>query len=35
VFSDFSTQTFLDLTDKLSTLKERLAKAARMIAVDS
>ncbi len=32
VFSDFSTQTFRDLTDKLSTLKERLAKAAQMIA---
>lgn len=35
VFSDFSTQTFKDLTDKLSTLKGRLSRAAQMIAADS
>ena len=34
VFSDFSTQTFRDLTDKLSTLKKRLSKAAQMIAAE-
>ena len=34
VFSDFSTQTFRDLTDKLATIKERLAKVARTIATN-
>jgi DNA-binding MarR family transcriptional regulator len=34
VFSDFSDQTFRDLTDKLSTLKGRLSKAAQVIAAD-
>jgi DNA-binding MarR family transcriptional regulator len=34
VFSDFSTQTFRDLTDKLATIKERLAKAAQTIAAN-
>jgi MarR family transcriptional regulator, organic hydroperoxide resistance regulator len=34
VFSDFSDQTFRDLNLKLSTIKDRLAKAAQIIAAD-
>lgn len=35
VFSDFSDQTFLDLNTKLSIIKERLAKAALVIAAET
>jgi DNA-binding MarR family transcriptional regulator len=34
VFSDFSDQSMRDLNDKLSTIKERLSKAAQVIAVE-
>lgn len=34
IFSNFSDQTLRELTDKLSTLKGRLAKTARVIAAD-
>ncbi len=35
VFSDFSDQSFRELNAKLCTIKERLAKAAQVIAVDT
>jgi DNA-binding MarR family transcriptional regulator len=35
VFSDFSDQTFRDLNVRLSTIKERLAKAALVIAAEA
>ncbi|MCF2524091.1 MarR family transcriptional regulator [Bradyrhizobium sp. G127] len=34
VFSDFSDQSMRDLNNKLSTIKERLSKAAQVIAVE-
>ncbi|MGL5168589.1 MAG: MarR family winged helix-turn-helix transcriptional regulator [Afipia sp.] len=35
VFSDFSDQTFRELNTTLSTIKERLAKAAQVISADT
>ncbi len=35
IFSDFSDQKLRDLAGNLSTLKERLAKAAQVIAADA
>ncbi len=35
VFSDFSDHTFRELNTTLSTIKERLAKAAQVIAIES
>jgi DNA-binding MarR family transcriptional regulator len=34
VFSDFSDQSMRDMNNKLSTIKERLSKAAQVIAVE-